>query len=152
MTINLDVATYATNVAALWAPSNLTAPSGLENITLSTHLLPNAVTTTPTMLIKPPTGNFEYAPGQMQGELVFPGEFYLSEGSDLPANAQKVYAWYGVLFAKPEGDYDLGAAAGVIDVTITGAVVGTLVYAGKDYVGIKFDVRLRIKLAYNATT
>jgi hypothetical protein len=152
VTINLDVATYATNVAALWSPSNLTAPSGLDNITISTHLLPNAVTTTPTMLIKPPTGTFEYGPGQLGGELIFPGEFYLSEGSDIPANAQKLYAWYGVLFAKPEGDYDIGGAVGVIDATITGAVMGTLQYAGRDYVGIRFDVRLRISLGYSATT
>lgn len=151
MSINLDVATIATNLASLW--SSLTPPTGLDAITLATYKLPNEIGGTPVLLVKPPTGDFEYGPGQMEGELVFPVEFYLTEGADLPANATKLYAWYSTLFAAPEANYNLSAASGVVDVTLTGSRMGTLSYGGKvpkDYVGIQFEARVRVKLGYNA--
>lgn len=148
MSINLDVATIATNLAGLW--SSLTPPTGLDAISISTHKLPNEIGITPVVLVKPPTGDFEYGPSQMVGELEFPVEFYLTEGADIPTNATKLYAWYSKLFAAPEANYNLTAATGVIDVTLTGSRMGTLTYGTKDFVGIQFVARVRVNLGYNA--
>lgn len=150
MTDVLDFTTIATRVAALWA--NVTPPSGYESITQSTHLLPGAVVT-PAMLVKPPVGNFEYGGGQGVGELAFPCEFYLTEGADMPSNAAKVYAWMGPLFTAPAANYNLGPGgiAGVIDLTLTECREGVLTYSKKDFIGIQFTARVRVKFAYDVT-
>jgi hypothetical protein len=154
VSINLDVASIASAVAGLWAPSGITPPTGLDNVSLSTHLLPKAIVTTPTMLIKPPIGTFEYGPGgKMRGSLDFPAEFYMIEGADIPASATKLYAWYAVLFARPESSYDLDlATSGVVQVTISDSRMGTLTYNSADFVGIAFTVNVLVSLGYNATT
>lgn len=149
MTDVLDFATIGSRVAALW--SSITPPSGYDAITLATHLLPGEVTT-PAMLVKPPICVFEYGPGQGVGELNFPCEFYLTEGADMPSNAAKVYAWMGPLFSAPAVNYNLGPGgiAGVVDLTITDAREGVLMYSGKDFIGIQFVARVRVVFTYTA--
>lgn len=149
MTDILDFPTIATRVAALW--SNVTPPSGYEAITQSTHLLPGDLHT-PAMLVKPPIWTGDYGPGQARGELNFPCEFYLTEGADMPANAEKVYAWMSPLFSAPASNYNLGPGgiSGVVDVTITDGREGVLTYSKKDFIGIQWNVRVRIVAAYNA--
>lgn len=151
MSINLDVSTIATNLASIW--SSVTAPTGLDSITLSTHLLPNAIHGTPVLLVKPPVGEFEYGPGHIGGELNFPCEFYLTEAADYRTQLKALYAWFGTLFAQPEAQYDLNAPiTGHIDVTITDSRMGILNYAEHDYAGIQFIARVRLAAGYNATT
>lgn len=150
MTISLAVDTVATNLAGLW--SSVTPPSGLDAIHYSTHLLPNAITQTPVLLVKPPLGEFEYGPGHISGELNFPCEFYLTEAADYRTQLKALYAWYGTLFAQPEGNYDLGSVTNFVDVTITDSRMGILTYAEHDYAGIQFIARVRVSGGYNATT
>lgn len=149
----LDLAAIASNLAGRFAAGVLTAPPGLETISLSTHLLPTAVTVTPTVLVSLPDGNFEADGGAIRGgEFDFPVDLYLAEGSDLPANTTKLYAWYGVLFDQLIGAYDLDLSPTVIDAFFTSSRMGKLTYAGRDYVGIRFVARVRIQTPYNATT
>ncbi len=148
----MNLNTIATNIATRFSAANLTAPSGLDNVTFSTHLLPNAITTTPCVLVKPPIGQFEYGPGIRHGELDFPVEFYLADASVLSVSASNAYAWYGTLLDQLTADYDLGGASEVIDGTITDTRVGTLTYAGRDYTGIQLTVRVRVRAGYPAST
>ncbi len=148
----MNLNTIATNIATRFSAANLTAPSGLDNVTLSTHLLPNAISTTPTVLVKPPIGQFEYGPGIRQGEMNFPVEFYLAQTSDLSTVAANVYAWYGTLLDQLTDDYDIGGPSEVIDATVTDTRVGTMTYDGKDFIGIQLTVRVRVRAGYPAST
>lgn len=148
----MDLNTIATNIAARFSSTNITAPSGLDNVTFSTHLLPNAITTTPCVLVKPPTMDVEYGPGSRVGELNFPVEFYVTSSNELPVRAQLLYSWYGTLLDQLTADYDIGAPSEVVDATITHSTTGTLVYAEKEYAGIQFTVRVRFVGSYPATT
>lgn len=148
----MNLNTIASNIATRFSAANITPPTGLTNVTLATHLLPNAIADTPTVLVKPPLGDFEYGPGNRTGELTFPVEFYVSDGADKAAASQKLYSWYGVLLEQLTSDYDIGGPPEVIDATIIESRAGTLTYAEQDFVGIVFAVRVRVTGAYNATT
>ncbi len=147
----MNLTTIATNIATRFSSSTITPPSGYPNVKFATHILPNAIPVTPCVLVKPPVINTEYGPGGMRvGTMEFPVEFYIAPSAE--DNAQALYDWWGVLFDQLIADYDIGAPTDVVDATITESRLGTLVYAGQDYVGIVFTVRVRIVSGYNATT
>ncbi len=149
MSVNLT--TIATNIATRFSSSTITPPSGYPNVKFATHILPNAISATPCVLVKPPVVSIEYAPGgQRVGTMEFPVEFYIAPSAE--DNAQALYDWWGVLFDQLLADYDIGGPTEVIDATITDSRLGTLVYAGVDYVGIQYTVRVRVVGAYNAST
>lgn len=150
--MSINLATIAANIATRFSSSVITPPSGLDNVQLSTYKLPNEITSTPTVLVKPPVGAFEYGPGHRGGELLFPVEFYVSKAGDHPANATKVYAWYGTLLEQLAADYDIGTVSEVVDATIVESRMGTLTYGEQDFIGIVFTVRVRLSAGYNAST
>ncbi len=147
----MNLTTIATNIATRFSSSTITPPSGYPNIVFSTHILPNAIGGTPCVLVKPPVINTEYGPGGTRsGTMEFPVEFYIAPSAE--DNVQAVYDWWGVLFDQLIADYDIGGPTDVVDATITGSRLGTLTYAGVDYLGIVYTVRVRIVSAYPATT
>lgn len=153
----MNLNSIATNLALRFAPAQITPPSGYANVTTSTHLLPNAITNTPCVLVLPPIGTYRPGQGGAQriGQLDFPVNFYLSDSADEGAQATALYAWYSVLMDQVTGDYDLGLSpptGPVVDAFITDTRAGTLTYAGHDYVGISLTVTVRLQEAYNATT
>ena len=62
----MDVQAIAQALAARFAPANVTPPSGLQNIRVSTEYLPDFIGAPPTVLVFPPEETFAYTPGSRQ--------------------------------------------------------------------------------------
>lgn len=140
----MNLATIAANLATRF--SNVTPPSGYGALHECTHLLPTAVTSTPTLVVFPPDIELEAAGGPTRfGIATFPVRVYIGLETDLPNAIAATYAWYDAFQDLPLGDIDLGGLAYVIDAFTTGGRLGTLKdYSGNPYIGIEYEVRVRI--------
>lgn len=128
--------------------SGITAPSGYDAIATSTHLLPGAISTTPTVLVFPPTSTIHYEPGAlMTSEVLFPVRCYFAEKSGPEQEAAILHAWYGLLLARLVGQFTLGLSPTVEWARVTESRAGTLTYAGIDYVGVELTVNVLVQEA-----
>lgn len=141
-----DIAAIAAAIAVRFAAAAITPPSGYDDIALSTSELPNAVASTPTVLVFPPSGQWSFNAGATRvGDLAFPVRFYIAKAADNPRATAAVNAWYSVLIGQLIGQLALGqSAAGVTHSFITGSQAGTLTYADMEYVGIEFTVTVHL--------
>lgn len=141
-----DVAAIATAIATRFNAASITPPTGYDDIALSTADLPNGITSTPTVLVFPPTGQWSFSAGaQRVGDLTFPVRFYIARAADNPRATAAVNAWYSVLIERLVGQLALGqSAAGVTHSFITGTQAGTLTYADVEYVGIELTVEVHL--------
>ena len=142
----MDVAAIAAAIAVRFAAAAITPPAGYDDIALSTSSLPSAITTTPTVLVFPPAGQWTWSAGASRvGDLAFPVRFYVATTSDMPRATAAVMAWYSVLIEQLVGQLALGqSAAGVTHSFITGSRAGTFDYAGVDYAVIEFTVLVHL--------
>lgn len=139
----MNLATIAANLATRMG--TVTPPSGYPPLELSTHLLPTGVVSTPTLLVFPPEGSLEGAGGDVRfGVLPFPVRVYLGQEADRPNAIAAAYAWFDAFLDLPLANISLGGLAYVVDAFTTGFRIGELTYAGQPYIGIEFEVRVRI--------
>jgi len=150
----MDIVTIAANLATRFNAANITPPTGYDDIALATYELPNAITTTPTVLVFPPEGAFAYPSGYKRStNLEFPIRFFLAETSDRPRATAALYAWWASLVDQLEGAYDLDATAkGVTHAVITGMAAGSSEYAEKEYAVIELEVLVHLEQGFSPST
>jgi len=144
----MDFTAIASGLAARFAADLLVPPSGYTDPGTATHLLPNAITSTPTAVVFPPEGEFSYAVHKRSGNLEFPVRFYIAESADLPRATQAMYDWAGTLLDRLEKRYDLNLATVVTHAVITDVRFGKLEYADQEYVGVEMLVRVHSEEPY----
>lgn len=146
----MDLAAIADALAARFSAAAITPPSGYDNVATSTRRLPNAITTTPTVLVFPPEGEMAYSGHKRSTNQVFPVRFYVAQTSDKPRATDALYAWYGVLVGQLEGQYDLGlSASGVTHAVILSSSAGTGEYAEVEYAVIELMVGVHIEQGHS---
>lgn len=141
----MNVSALAAALAARYSAANTTAPAGFDPIHESTHLLPTAVTSTPTVLVFPPAATLEAAPGGpiRFSELPFPVRVLIGQESDRPHTMAAAYAWLDALLDQPLGDINLGFNT-TTDCFATGFRIGEYRYSEQDYITVEFEVRVRV--------
>lgn len=150
----MDVAAIASALAARFNSSNLTAPSGYSAVALATHQLPNAITTTPTVLVFPPEISSEYPTGHKRSSnLIFPVRFYVAMTSDRPRAVAALYAWQSVLLDQLEAKYDLGlSASSVTHAVVLSSTGGTGEYGDQEYAIVELEVGVHVEEGFSPTT
>ena len=137
----MDLAAVAAQIAVRFGPTTITPPTGYDDVALSTHLLPQAIVTTPTVIVFPPDITYNYPTANRTGDATFPVRFYIAQTGSLAAATTAVYAWYSVLVEQLVGNMALGqAATGVTHALIAGSRIGHMTYADTEYLGIEFAV------------
>jgi len=143
----------AAALATRFSAAHITAPSGYSNVALSAYRLPNAITTTPTVLVFPSDNDFAYSGHKRSSDLVFPVRFYIAETSDRPRAIDALYAWRDVLEDQLEAKYDLGlSTAGVTHAVVVSSTAGTGDYAEKEYAVVELMVGVHHEAGYTPTT
>ena len=150
----MDFAAIASAIALRFDATTITPPTGYNDVALSTHRLPNAITSLPTALVFPSEDVLAYGPGRRSGDLVHPVRFYVEAAADRPRAMDALYAWKSVLIDQVEGNFDLDQSASghVTHATITSAGGGPASYGGQDYVALEFSVNVHIVQAISPTT
>jgi hypothetical protein len=148
----MDITAIASAIADRFSADLLTPPSGYTDPGTATHLLPNAIASTPTAVVFPPEGEFSYAVMKRSGNLDFPVRFYIADRADLPRGTQAMYDWAGVLIDRLQGRYDLDLSPTVTHAVVTGVRFGKLEYADQEYVGVEMAVAVHTEEAFEPTT
>lgn len=139
-----DFYAIAQAIATRFNSSNVSAPSGLQNIRESTCELPDAIKVEPTVLVFPPEGEFSFTGGARHGDVDFPVRFYLGLIRSNSRNAVLLLKWLGSLYDQFSGNTDLDLGSYVAMTSIPSMQVARLTYAGQEYEGIDLIFRVRI--------
>ena len=146
----MDVQAIAQALAARFAPSNVTPPSGLQNIRVSTEYLPDFIGAPPTVLVCPPEEQFAYTPGSRQSVQDWPIRFYEAQVTGPGRTVDRLYRWRSVLIGQLLDQTQLGESAdGVAWVGIVAARIGTLTYGDVEFQGIEMVARVRLAEGIN---
>ena len=146
----MDVQAIAQALAARFAPANVTPPSGLQNIRVSTEYLPDFITSPPTVLVFPPEEQFSYTPGSRQSVQDWPIRFYEAQVTGPGRTVDRLYRWRSVLIGQLLDQTQLGESAdGVAWVGIVAARIGTLAYGDVEFQGIEMVARVRLAEGIN---
>ena len=146
----MDVQAIAQALAARFAPANVTPPSGLQNIRVSTEYLPDFITSPPTVLVFPPEETFAYTPGSRQSVQDWPIRFYEAQVTGPGRTVDRLYRWRSVLIGQLLDQTQLGESAdGVAWVGIVAARIGTLTYGDVEFQGIEMVARVRLAEGIN---
>lgn len=146
----MDVQAIAQALAARFAPANVTPPSGLQNIRVSTEYLPDFIASPPTVLVFPPEETFAYTPGSRQSVQDWPIRFYEAQVTGPGRTVDRLYRWRSVLIGQLLGQTQLGESAdGVAWAAIVSARIGTLVYGDVEFQGIEMVARVRLAEGIN---
>jgi hypothetical protein len=148
----MDLSAIASALADRYAADLIVPPAGYTDPGTATHQLPNAITSTPTAVVFPPEGEFSYAVMKRSGNLDFPVRFYIAPTADLPRATQAMYDWAGVLLDRLQGRYDLDLSPTVTHAVTSELRFGKLEYAGAEYVGVEFVVRVHTEEPFQPTT
>lgn len=146
----MDVAAIASALAT--RVGAVTAPTGYDTVQLATHLLPNAIVSTPTVLVFPPAIDSVFSGHKRSTDLVFPVRFFIAMTSDRPRSLTELYAWQENLFDQLKGLYDLGLNPPVTHAVILSMSAGTGEYGEKEYAVIELDVGVHVEEGYAPTT
>lgn len=146
----MDMLAIAQALAARYAPANVTPPTGLDNIRLSTHELPPQIFL-PTVLVFPPEEQFAYTPGSRQAVQDWPIRFYETQVTGPERAVERLYRWRPILIAQllPNSQLGQSGSGGVAMATIVGDRIGTLVYGENEYQGIEMVARVRLAEGIN---
>ncbi len=146
----MDVQAIAQALAARFAPANVTPPSGLQNIRVSTEYLPDFIGAPPTVLVFPPEETFAYTPGSRQSVQDWPIRFYEAQVTGPGRTVDRLYRWRSVLIGQLLDQTQLGESAdGVAWVGIVAARIGTLTYGDVEFQGIEMVARVRLAEGIN---
>jgi len=148
----MDINAIASAVATRFQAELIIPPSGYSDPGVATHLLPDAITSTPTVVVFPPEGEFSYAVQKRSGNLEFPVRFYIADTADLPRATQTMYDWAGTLIDRLQTSYDLNQSPTVTHAVISNITFGKLNYADEEYTGIEMLVRVHTEEPFAPTT
>ena len=147
----MDVAAIASALATRMG--QVSAPTGYDGVRTATHLLPNAITVTPTVLVFPPDIDSVFSGHKRSSDLVFPVRFFVAMTSDRPRALAELYAWQEGLLDQLEGSYDLDlTGTGVTHAVVLSMSSGTGEYAEKEYAVIEIDVGVHVEEGFSPTT
>lgn len=147
----MDTLAIAQALAARFAPAQVTPPTGLQNIRLSTERLPDLISMPPTVLVFPPEEQFSYTPGSRQSVQDWPIRFYQAQTSTAGRTVEELYAWRPVLIGQllPNSQLGQSGSGGVAWAAIVAARIGALTYAEVEFNGIEMVARVRLAEGIN---
>lgn len=138
----MNALTIADALAARYAPTAVTPPSGYPNIRVSTARIPNAIPTAPWVLVTLPNGDATLSPGVVDYSLTFNVVFHYGKASgDVARDMTAMLAWIGVLMTQTYGQMALGVA-GVKKAYPISFRLTVVTYGGDEYYGWEITVRV----------
>jgi hypothetical protein len=141
--VSVDFDAIAVALAVRFGPTVVSAPSGETNVVQSTAALPDAITDEPTVLVFPPSSiQFSYGPSIRKGVAFYPVRFYIYKVRDTSRNSTLLNDWISALYAQLDGQVHLGLSSYVDYGVVDEIMVGPLTYAGIEYHGLEFTVRV----------
>ncbi len=152
--MSVDFQAVADALAVRFGPTKVTAPSGEQNVRLSTAELPNEIVHEPTVLVFPPVHvGLSYGPSLRKGSATYTVNFYIYKIRDTPRNSVLLNKWLGALYAQLDGQVHLGLSSYVTRAVVTDIAVGPLVYpaGGLEYHGIQLTVDVGLWEGLSAT-
>ena len=135
----MDDHAVAAAIAARFAASLLTAPTGEDAIKLAAADLPSGLEgITPCVLVFPPECTYSWGPSFRTTDQEYPIRFYLGPVASIGRAAARLAKWRSVLVERLIGHVQLGLTAdGVTSANLTGSRSGALEYADVTYAGIE---------------
>jgi len=125
-------------VAARFAPGVVTPPAGQPNIRLSTARPPNAIPTSPFVVVLILGTEDTWSSGILYGQAQLRVRFHRAKHeADVPREWSALEAWLGVLRGQIFGQWKVGQAPVVSKVLIARWTINLLTYAGIEYDGIE---------------
>jgi hypothetical protein len=107
----MNALTIAAALAAKFPTGTLTPPSGYPAIRVSTARLPNAIPTSPWVLVTLPRGSVTLGAQQLDHAMEFHVQFhYAKHSGDTARDMAAMLSWIGVLLTATYADMDLGVA------------------------------------------
>lgn len=140
MATTIDDQAIAQAIATRFAAANVTAPSGEDNIRLSTEQLPDRIGPTPSVLVFPSEDEVHVTASTRHMRMVYPVRFYLYKTQDTPRQAARLNKWRKVLRAQLDSNTHLGLESYVATAEVTAVRAGTLVYAEEAFDGVELQV------------
>lgn len=138
----VDFKAIADAIALRFAAAVSTPPSGEDEVSRSTASLPDAISDDHTVLVFPAEVEFEYQASARKGVATYPVRFYLWKLRDSPAQTERLNDWATALHTVLDGQVHLGLSSYVNHAEIVRVEPGRLTYAGTEYQGIEFTVRV----------
>lgn len=147
----MDAYTIADALAARYRSGTLTPPTGTgahyNAVRASTAALPNAIPSSPWVLVKIPQGEIVYGSGVKSATLQAHVYFHLAKHTgDTPRDMTAMLKWLGVLLTATEGQYRLGIGSTqyVKSALVTNFEEAVFTYAGEEFYG--WDITVEIIL------
>jgi hypothetical protein len=105
----MNALTIADALAAKFPTGTLTPPTGYPAIRVSTARLPNALPTSPWVLVTLPNGSVALASQALDHAMEFHVQFhYAKHSGDVARDIAAMLSWLGVLLTATYADMDLG--------------------------------------------
>lgn len=144
-----DMLAIAAAVAGRYDAAQMTAPTGYDPIRYATHLPPNQMGPLPCVLVFADEGDWDAGNGTRLGVHQFTVRFYYDQTLDLPRAQAALLSWLTVLGDQHKASITLGGT--VVAVSTVSWKLGQMPYAGEDYVGLEFRVRVVTSEGWGAT-
>jgi hypothetical protein len=141
----VNALTIADALATKFLAANLTAPTGYPVMRHSTARLPNAIPTSPWVLVMLAKGEVVLGAQELNHSMEFHVLFhYAKHTGDLARDMTAMLAWIGVLLTATYSDMDLGVS-GIRKAYPTTYELAVFTYGGVEYYGwdITFVVDFR---------
>lgn len=151
----MDALAIADALATRYKPAHVTPPTvnaqALPNIRESTARLPNAIPTSPWVLVILPNGQAILAPSVVDYSLEYHVLFhYAKHSGDVARDMTALLAWIGVLMTQTYADMDLGVT-GVKKAYPTEFRLTVETYGGQEYYGWDITVMVDFQEAQAMT-
>jgi len=131
----VNALTIADALATKYPTGTLTPPSGYPAIRVSTARLPNAIPTSPWVLVMLPRGEVVLGSSELNHSMEFHVLFhYAKHTGDLARDMTAMLAWIGVLLTATYADMDLGVS-GIRKAYPTEYQLAVFTYGGTEFYG-----------------
>ena len=131
----MNALTIADALATKYPTGTLTPPSGYPAIRVSTARLPNAIPTSPWVLVMLPRGEVVLGSSELNHSMEFHVLFhYAKHTGDLARDMTAMLAWIGVLLTATYADMDLGVT-GIRKAYPTEYQLAVFTYGGTEFYG-----------------
>jgi hypothetical protein len=131
----MNALTIADALATKFLAANLTAPTGYGAMRHSTARLPNAIPTSPWVLVMLPKGEVVLGSQELNHSMEFHVLFhYAKHTGDLARDMTAMLAWIGVLLTATYSDMDLGVS-GIRKAYPTTYELAVFTYGGTEFYG-----------------
>ena len=131
----MNALTVADALADKFASGTLTPPTGYGAVRKSTAALPNAIPSTPWVLVTLPRGTVTLEPQRLKHAMEFHVGFHYGKATgDTGRDMTAMLSWLGVLLTATFADMDLGVA-GVMKAYPTAYEMVVFTYGGEEFYG-----------------